>query len=69
MDITGQMASDNRERLTGRNTDGCGINDETTCPTVTDCEWNAGLAYCLGKNYNYYSGVCLRVTTGTNLII
>lgn len=59
--------------MTGRTFDGdffeCGFEDETSCPTVTDCEWNSGLSACLGKNYNYYSGVCLRVTSSSELTI
>jgi len=73
MDITGEMASNNRERLTGRAFNGdfyeCGFEDESTCATVTDCEWNSGLAACLGSNYNYYSGVCLRVNLSSDLTI
>lgn len=68
--ITGEDASANRQRITGRNPDtGCGLNDETVCDTVDGCQWNSSLSYCLGDVYPYYSGMCLKAETSSDLLI
>lgn len=68
--ITGPEASENRLWITGRDPEsGCGLHSEASCSSQTGCGWNKGLSYCLGKIYSYYTGICLKVTQSTDLLI
>ena len=74
MRITGEMASANRQRLTGRDGDGnpsgCGVNDETACPNAPeDCKWSSDLSYCVGNTWPYYTGKGIELNTVENVTV
>ena len=74
MKITGEMASGNRQRITGRGgggtPEGCGVYDETACPNATgDCTWSSDLSFCVGSTWSYYTGTGIEMNTVDNVSI
>jgi len=57
LSITGEEASENRLRLTGRGEGGCGEEqDKSSCNARSGCKWSHSIKYCVGTTYSYYVG-------------
>lgn len=59
--ISSAQASQNRERITGRDENGCGQYAAASCLFENGCKWSSGLNYCIGQEYYYYSNQCVRI--------
>lgn len=70
LSITGEQATANRERLTGRAADGCGqYTDQTTCDDQVDCTYSEDNSYCQGTTWSYFAGKGFDIDDSTNLTI
>lgn len=72
--INGTEASNNRERVTGRGTDGkgtgaCGQYSQTECSNVDSCNWSSYQDYCIGETAGFYAGVCVGIADSTDILV
>lgn len=69
LSITGEMASENRDRITGRDdTWNCQQHDESACGATANagadqCVWSSALAACVGNTWSYYTGKGIELNT------
>ena len=68
--ITGEEATANRKRLTGRDDGGCGTaSNESDCNDQSECKWSSSLEYCVGNTWSYYTGTGISIKSSTNVIL
>ena len=67
--ITGDEATKNRQRRTGRDEGGCLQHNQQSCWSVIGCEWDRSLQSCIGVEHDYYDGAGIFVTNSANINI
>ena len=70
LSISGEEATANRVRLTGRGEGGCGESqDMNSCSSRSGCKWSHGLEYCIGETLSYYVGQGIQIDNSDNVTI
>ena len=75
MSITGEMASENRNRITGRDeTWNCQQYDESACGTSSNngadqCYWSSSIPACVGNTWSFYTGKGIELNTVTDVVV